>query len=402
MQFPARFADLPEYAFPRLRRLLADVRPGGPEFAMTIGEPRHPLPDMVGRIVAEHSGEFALYPPNDGTPEVRAAIAAWLSRRYGLSLDPDAQVVLLNGTREGLFNAALALSPEAKAGDLPAILMPNPFYQAYGAAALAVGAEPVAVPATEATGFLPDYAALPPALLDRVTLAYVCSPSNPQGAVADADWWRALLDLAERHDFRILADECYSEIWRDTSPPGALETAAKTGADPERVVIYHSLSKRSNAPGLRVGFAAGGPRTIAALRQLRAYGGAPVPLPLQRAAAALWGDEAHVDASRALYREKFALADRMLGNTPGYTPPRAGFFLWLRVGDGEAFASRLYRDTGVRVLPGGYLGRATADGPNPGHPYVRVALVAPAAEVERGLAASRDTLHVTITEEELS
>jgi aspartate/methionine/tyrosine aminotransferase len=231
MQFPARFADLPEYAFPRLRRLLADVRPGGPEFAMTIGEPRHPLPDMVGRIVAEHSGEFALYPPNDGTPEVRAAIAAWLSRRYGLSLDPDAQVVLLNGTREGLFNAALALSPEAKAGDLPAILMPNPFYQAYGAAALAVGAEPVAVPATEATGFLPDYAALPPALLDRVTLAYVCSPSNPQGAVADADWWRALLDLAERHDFRILADECYSEIWRDTPPPGALETATKVRFD---------------------------------------------------------------------------------------------------------------------------------------------------------------------------
>jgi aspartate/methionine/tyrosine aminotransferase len=402
MQFPARFADLPEYAFPRLRRLLADVRPGGPEFAMTIGEPRHPLPNMVGRTVAEHAREFALYPPNDGTPEVRAAIAAWLSRRYGLSLDPDAQVVLLNGTREGLFNAALALSPEAKAGARPAILMPNPFYQAYGAAALAVGAEPIAVPATEATGFLPDYAALPPALLDRVTLAYVCSPSNPQGAVADADWWRALLGLAERHDFRILADECYSEIWRDTPPPGALETAAKTGADPERVVIYHSLSKRSNAPGLRVGFAAGGPRTIAALRQLRAYGGAPVPLPLQRAAAALWGDEAHVDASRALYREKFALADRMLGNTPGYTPPQAGFFLWLRVGDGEAFASRLYRDTGVRVLPGGYLGRATADGPNPGHPYVRVALVAPAAEVERGLAAIRDTLQVTITEEKVS
>jgi aspartate/methionine/tyrosine aminotransferase len=402
MQFPARIADLPEYAFPRLRRLLADVRPGGPEFAMTIGEPRHPLPDMVGRIVADHAREFALYPPNDGTPEVRAAIAAWLSRRYGLSLDPDTQVVLLNGTREGLFNAALALSPEAKAGARPAILMPNPFYQAYGAAALAVGAEPVAVPATEATGFLPDYAALPPALLDRVTLAYVCSPANPQGAVADADWWRALHDLAERHDFRILADECYSEIWRDTPPPGALETAAKTGADPERVVIFHSLSKRSNAPGLRVGFAAGGPRTIAALRQLRAYGGAPVPLPLQRAAAALWGDEAHVDASRALYREKFALADRMLGNAPGYTPPQAGFFLWLRVGDGEAFASRLYRDTGVRVLPGGYLGRATADGPNPGHPYVRVALVAPAAEVERGLAAIRDTLQVTITEEKVS
>jgi len=346
----------------------------------------------------EHAAEFALYPPNDGTPELRAAIAGWLGRRYGLDIDAATRLAILNGTREGLFNAAIALSPEGRNGR-PAILMPNPFYQAYGAAALAVGAEPVPVPATAETGFLPDYAALPPAVLDRVTLAYVCSPSNPQGAVADAACWRGLLALAERHDFRIVADECYGEIYRDTPPPGALETAVAAGADPERVVIYHSLSKRSNAPGLRVGFAAGGPRTIEALRQLRAYGGAPVPLPLQRAATALWQDEAHVTASRSLYREKFALADRILGNMPGYTSPQAGFFLWLRVGDGEAFALRLYRETGVRVLPGGYLGRATAEGPNPGAPYVRVALVAGAAEVERGLGAIRQTLAATITQE---
>ncbi len=270
--------------------------------------------------------------------------------------------------------------------------MPNPFYQAYGAAALAVGAEPVAVPATAATGFLPDYAALPPALLDRVTLCYVCSPANPQGSVADAAWWRALIALAERHDFRILADECYAEIYRDAPPPGALEVAAAAGADPERVLVFNSLSKRSNAPGLRSGFAAGGPRSIAALRQLRAYGGAPVPLPIQRASTALWQDEAHVRASRALYVEKFALADRMLGGLPGYTPPQAGFFLWLEVGDGEAFALRLYRETGVRVLPGAYLGRATPEAGNPGERYIRVALVADAAEVERGLAAIRATL----------
>ncbi len=165
MQFPARFSDLPEYAFPRLRRLLDGVPPGGPELTMTIGEPRHPLPDMVGRIVAEHAHEFAKYPPNDGLPELNAAIAGWLARRYGVTLDPASRVMPLNGTREGLFNAALALCPERKAGARPAVLMPNPFYQPYGAAALAVGAEPVEVPATEATGFLPDYAALPPALL---------------------------------------------------------------------------------------------------------------------------------------------------------------------------------------------------------------------------------------------
>jgi N-succinyldiaminopimelate aminotransferase len=401
MQLPRRFSDLPEYAFPRLRRLLEGTAPGGPELAMTIGEPKHALPAILAETVAAHAHEFGRYPPNEGAPELRAAIAAWLARRYGVGVDPDTQVIALNGTREGLFSAGLALSPETKGGARPAVLMPNPFYQAYGAAALAAGAEPVPVPATAATGFLPDYAALPPALLDRVTLAYICSPANPQGAVADADYWRDLLALAERHDFRILADECYGEIYRDTPPPGALAAAKAAGADPERVLVFHSLSKRSNAPGLRSGFAAGGPQAIAALRQLRSYGGAPLPLPLQRAAAALWSDEAHVEASRALYRAKFELADRVLGNLPGYASPQAGFFLWLRVGDGEAAALRLWRETGVRVLPGGYLGRATATGPNPGHEYIRVALVAEAAAVERGLEAIRSSLGAALMEQKV-
>lgn len=399
MQFPARFADLPEYAFPRLRKLLDGVPAGGPELMMTIGEPKHPLPALVAETIAAHAGEFALYPPNDGTPALRAAIAAWIDRRYGVALDPETQVFPLNGTREGLFNLAIALSPETKAGARPLVLTPNPFYQAYGAAALAVGAEPLPVPATQATGFLPDYTALPPKVLDRVTLAYVCSPANPQGAVAGEDWWKALLALAERHDFRVISDECYAEIYPETPPPGALQIACATGADPERVLVVNSLSKRSNAPGLRSGFAAGGPRSIAALRQLRAYGGAPLPLPIQHASTALWQDEAHVEASRALYREKFAAADRILGNLPGYRAPEGGFFLWLRVGDGEAFAHRLWRETGVRVLPGGYLGRATDESPNPGDPYVRVALVAPLAQVERGLTAIRNTLSKTIAEE---
>jgi N-succinyldiaminopimelate aminotransferase len=397
MQYPARFSDLPEYAFARLRRLLAGVRPGGPDLAMTIGEPKHPLPGIVAETIAAHAGEFALYPPNDGTPALRAAIADWLALRYGVTIDPETQVVPLNGTREGLFNAATALSPEAKSGRTPAILVPNPFYQAYGAGALAAGAELVPVPATRETGFLPDFEALPPALLDRVTLCYLCSPSNPQGAVAGRDDWRRLIALAERHDFRILADECYSEIYRDDPPPGALEMGMEANADPERIVMFQSLSKRSNAPGLRSGFAAGGPKTIAALRQMRAYGGAPVPLPIQHASTALWRDEAHVEASRALYRDKFALADRILGNVGGYVSPRAGFFLWLRVGDGEAAALRLYRETGVRVLPGAYLGRATADAANPGHEYVRVALVAAPEEIERGLVAIRDTLGKSIS-----
>jgi aspartate/methionine/tyrosine aminotransferase len=399
MQFPARFSDLPEYAFPRLRRLLDGIPPGGPELAMTIGEPKHALPALVADTIAAHAREFALYPPNDGTPELRAAIAAWIARRHGVTLDADAQVMPLNGTREGLFNAALALSPEARNGQRPAVLVPNPFYQAYGAGALAAGAELVPVAATAETGFLPDFAALPRALLDRVTLCYLCSPANPQGAVADDGYLARLIALAERHDFRLLADECYSEIYPDAPPPGALAAAQAARADPERVTIFQSLSKRSNAPGLRSGFAAGGPRTIAALRQLRAYGGAPLPLPIQRASTALWNDETHVRASRALYRDKFALADRILGNIPGYRAPQGGFFLWLRVGDGEQAALRLWRETGVRVLPGAYLGRATADAPNPGDPYIRVALVAAPEEIERGLTAIRETLGETMTDE---
>lgn len=392
MQFPERFASLPEYAFPRLRRLLADVPPGGPEIALSLGEPKHAPPAVLAETIAAHAGEFGRYPPNEGVAELREAIAGWLGRRYGVGLDPERQILALNGTREGLFNAALALSPERKRGARPVVLVPNPFYQAYGAGALAAGAELVPVAATAETGFLPDFSALPPALLDRVSLAFVCSPANPQGAVVSEADWRRLIALADRHDFVLCADECYSEIWRGAPPPGALAAAAAMGADPERVLVFNSLSKRSSAPGLRCGFAAGGPKAIAAMLRLRAYGGAPVPLPLQRAAAALWRDEAHVEASRRLYAAKFDAADAILGDLPGYAAPPAGFFLWLDVGDGEAAALRLWREAGVRVLPGAYLGRATEDAPNPGEAYIRVALVAPHDETLRGLTAIRAVL----------
>jgi N-succinyldiaminopimelate aminotransferase len=391
MTFPERFADLPDYAFPRLRALLDATPLGGESIVMSIGEPRHPLPPRVGEIIADHSAEFGRYPPNEGTEDLREAIAGWLGRRYGVRLDPASQITALNGTREGLFTAALALCPERKAGARPAVLMPNPFYQCYAAAALAAGAEPVYLPATAATGFLPDLSALEPALLDRTALVYLCSPANPQGAVAGEGYWRDLLALAEAHDFRILADECYSEIWRHAPPPGALAAVAAASADPERVVAFHSLSKRSSAPGLRSGFAAGGPGAIAAIKRLRAYGGAPVPLPIQHASSALWRDEAHVAASRALYAEKFALADAVLGGLPGYRAPEAGFFLWIEAGDGEAAALALWRAHGVRVLPGAYLARSVA-GEDPGHAYIRVALVADREEVARGLAAIRDVL----------
>jgi len=391
MAFPERFSNLPDYAFPRLRKLIDHMPPGGAPLAMTIGEPKHDMPAFVGPILAANLAGFGVYPPNDGTPELLGAISGWVARRYGVTLAKD-RLMVLNGTREGLFNACIALSPETKRGKQPVVLMPNPFYQVYAVAALTVGAEPVYVPATAATGHLPDYAGLPADLLDRVTVAYICSPANPQGAVASRDYWKTLLALAEKHDFQIFADECYSEIWRTAPPPGILEVAAEIGADPERVVAFHSLSKRSNLPGLRSGFAAAGPQSMIRLRKLRAFAGAPLPLPLQRVAEAAWADEDHVTTSRARYQAKFAMADRIFGGMQGYASPEGGFFLWLPVEDGEAATVKLWAETGVRVLPGAYLSRDVA-GQNPGKPYIRVALVAAEEETERGLTRLRDCLY---------
>ena len=392
MDFPERFSNLPAYAFPRLRTLLDHHAPGGDVVHMTIGEPKHAFPAWVTDEIVAHAAGFNAYPPNEGAPELRAAAARWLKRRYGVDYDPDTQIMALNGTREGLYNVTMALCPETKNGKRPAVLLPNPFYQVYMLAAISVEADPVLIPATEETGHLPDFGSLTPDLLNRTSAVYLCSPANPQGAVAGADYWTELFALAERYDFRVFADECYSEIYRDTPPPGALEVAARTGTDPERVVAFHSLSKRSNLPGLRSGFVAAGPKNIKEIRQLRTYAGTPLPLPLQMAAARVWDDETHVVENRALYAEKYGIADDILGGVPGYAAPEAGFFLWLPIEDGEAAALRLWQETGVRVLPGAYLAR-DVNGHNPGQEFIRVAMVAPKPEMERGLRAIRDTLY---------
>ncbi|MEM6895818.1 MAG: aminotransferase class I/II-fold pyridoxal phosphate-dependent enzyme, partial [Pseudomonadota bacterium] len=331
---PERFKTLPEATWPRLRALLDVHAPGDAPINMTIGEPRHPFPDWLPEMLHAHAAEYGKYPDNNGLPELREAIAAWITRRYGVTTDPDTQIMTLNGTREGLFNAAMALAPSEKNGT-PVILLPNPFYPVYGVAALAVGAEPLFVPATEATGHLPDYGNLPEDILNRTAVAYICSPANPQGRVADEAYWKELLALAERHDFRIFSDECYSEIYRAAPPPGALEMAQKFGADPERITVFHSLSKRSNLPGLRSGFVAGGPKSMSEIKRLRALAGAPLPNPVQRVSAAVWADEAHVVANRQQYSDKFRQADHIFAGIEGYASPEAGFFLWLKVGDGE-------------------------------------------------------------------
>jgi N-succinyldiaminopimelate aminotransferase len=397
MQAPERFSNLPEYAFPRLRALLNDIPVGGPEIAMSLGEPRHPLPPFLAEELARHHHLYSKYPPNEGAPELRAAIADWANVRYGLGdmIDADHHVFPLNGTREGLFAACVALSPEAKNGKPPVVLLPNPFYQCYAVAAITAGARPVYVNASAETGHLPDFAKLPRHLLQQATVAYICSPANPQGATASMDYWRDLIALAERYDFRIFADECYSEIYRGGAPVGVMQAVKDAGADPDRVLAFHSLSKRSNLPGLRSGFCMGGADSIKAMRQLRSYAGAPMPLPAQMAAATVWRDEDHVVANRALYADKYEMADEILGNLPGYMSPEAGFFLWIEVEDGVETTKQLWRDKGVKVLPGSYLSRVSEPelgGVDPGARYIRAALVDTPENVRTGLTAIRDVI----------
>ncbi len=392
MNFPERFSNLPAYAFPRLRALLDHHAPGGDVVHMTIGEPKHDFPPWVTDVIVANAAGFQAYPPNEGSDALRGAIADWIDRRYGVRMDPETNIMALNGTREGLYNAAMTLCPEQKNGQQPVVLCPNPFYQVYMVASISVGAEPYFVPATAATGHLPDYAGLPEDVLNRTAVAYICSPANPQGAVASRDYWADLIRLAERYDFRIFADECYSEIYRDAPPTGILTVAQELGADPERITLFNSLSKRSNLAGLRSGLIAGGPESIKRVKQLRAYAGAPLPLPLQAAAARVWADEAHVQENRALYQEKYAIADQVFAGVQGYMPPEAGFFLWLPVEDGEQAALKLWRETGVRVLPGAYLSQGDP-GQNPGKGFIRVAMVAPKTEMQRGLITLRDCIY---------
>lgn len=391
MVFPERFSDLPAYAWPRLRALLDPVEPGGEPVNLTIGEPRHAFPDFVAETIATHATEFGKYPANDGIPGLLTAISNWLQRRFDVAIPTD-QIMALNGTREGLYNAAMALCPEEKNGR-PVFLIPNPFYQVYAIAAISVGAEAQFLNATAGTGFLPDLTTLDAETLNRTTALYLCSPANPQGAVASRDYWREALALAEQYDFKIFSDECYSEVYRDDKPVSGLQMAAECGADPERVMIFHSLSKRSNLPGLRSGFVAGGPESIRRMRQLRAYSGAPLPLPLQHAAARVWADEAHVEVSRRRYVTKYDIANDVFRGVDGCGAPQAGFFLWLPVANGESATRKLWQQTGVRVLPGAYLSRDVA-GTNPGHGYIRVAMVADEDELQRGLIALRDCIYV--------
>src|SRR3954466_5652931 len=364
--------------FARLTELLAPYQPGKPLITLSLGEPQHGVPSFVGPVLAKHVAEFGRYPIAKGIEPFRRSAANWLSTRFHLprAVDPESEILVLNGSREGLFFAAITAARYVGGRrGRPAILLPNPFYPAYGAGARAADCEGIYLPTTLANGFLPDLDALDDATLARTVAIYIASPANPQGAVASRDYFGRLKQLADRFGFFILSDECYSEIYTKEAPGSMLEAA---GSNYGNVVAFQSLSKRSNLPGMRVGFAAGDKSFLAAFHELRNVAAPQVPVPLQQVAVAAYGDEAHVEENRRLYRMKFDLADQILGNRYGYHRPAGGFCVWLDVsarGGDEAATIKLYQDAGVRVLPGSYLARPQDDGSNPGAGYIRVAMV---------------------------
>ncbi len=362
--------------FVRLTELLTGSKPGKPVINLSVGEPQHPVPDFVGPVIAQHIPELGRYPMTRGTDRFRQAVATWLGWRFALArpLDPEHEILVLAGTREGLFLAALMAGRlfEKQNG---AVLIPNPFYAVYAAGAQAAGCETVYLPATRESGFLPDLDALGENLLKRTVAFYLASPANPQGSVADAGYLSRLVGLARRHGFMVFADECYSEIYGDKKPAGVLEAA---GPDFANVAIFHSLSKRSNLPGLRIGFTAGDRNFIGPYLELRNIAAPQVPVAAQEVAVAAYADETHVEENRRLYAAKFDLADQIIGDRYGYKRPAGGFFLWLDVsqhGGSEAATLKLWREAGVRVVPGRYLAHEQPDGSNPGEGYIRVALV---------------------------
>jgi N-succinyldiaminopimelate aminotransferase len=381
--------------FARTAELLAPYKPGKPLITLSLGEPQHPVPGFVGPVLAQHIGDFGRYPLAKGIEPFRQSAASWLSKRFELPrpVDPETEVLVLNGSREGLFFAALtAVRYVGGRRGRPAILMPNPFYPAYGAGARAADCEQIYLPTTVANGFLPDLDTLDEATLARTVAIYIASPANPQGSVATADYFKRLKQLADRFGFIILSDECYSEIYTRQAPGSALESA---GPDFANVVVFQSLSKRSNLPGMRVGFAAGDAKFLSAFHELRNVAAPQVPVPLQYVAAAAYGDEAHVEANRELYRTKFDLADQILANRYGYRRPAGGFCVWLDVsahGGDEAATVKLYKEAGVRVIPGGYLARRQDDGFNPGAGYIRLALVSDSDTTAEALHRLVETL----------
>jgi N-succinyldiaminopimelate aminotransferase len=383
----SRLEQLQPYPFHKLARLLQDTTPalGKSAIRLSVGEPQHAAPAMVLETLAAELSGLSNYPTTRGQATLRIAIAAWATRRFRLDklmLDPERHILPASGTREALFSTAQAVV-DRSAHARPIVMMPNPFYQIYEGAALLAGAEPYYMNTLPESGYRMEFERVPASVWARTQLVYVCSPGNPTGAVMSHDDFARLIELAQRHDFIIASDECYSEIYFDESrpPTGLLQVANDLGIEDYRhCLVFHSLSKRSNLPGLRSGFIAGDGEAIERLFQYRTYHGCSLPGPSQTASERAWNDEVHVAANRGYYREKFDAVLKLLAPVMDVQKPQAGFYLWARTPqDDESFTRGLCAQQNVLVLPGSYLSRQT-DGVNPGSHRIRMALVAPLAE----------------------
>ena len=380
-----RLELLAAYPFERLARLKAGITPPAAltHIAMSIGEPKHAPPHFVIEALRRELGKLDSYPVTAGLPEMRAACAAWLERRFKVRVLPESMVLPVNGTREALFSFVQAVVSTGGTQSKPVVAMPNPFYQIYEGAALLAGAEPVFLNTTGGNRFQPDLDAVSAEVWKRCEILFLCSPGNPTGAVLSLEFLRHALKLSEKYDFIVASDECYADLYRDesTPPPSLLQAAVADGNTSfERCMVFHSLSKRSSVPGLRSGFVAGDARLIKPYLLYRTYHGCAMPVPTQLASIAAWNDDAHAAANRMLYREKYARVLPILQPVLDVVEPDGAFYLWPDIhGDDEAFTRDLYATQNLTILPGSYLARNTRAG-NPGRQRVRISLVAPVEE----------------------
>ena len=396
--------SLHPYPFAKMATLLADSTPAHNHSAIKlgIGEPKHEPPEFVLDVLRENLDKISRYPTTNGTFELRQTIAHWLEKRFFLNhVDANTEVLPVMGTREAIFSFVQAVvdhdvaNPESSLS--PTVVMPNPFYQIYEGAAILAQATPYFVPCTPDDDFKGDYRAVPKEVWIRTQLLFVCSPNNPTGSVMTMDDWEYLIRLSDQYDFIIASDECYSELYFDTVPIGLLQACAAFGRhDFKNCVVFHSLSKRSNLPGLRSGFVAGDAKILQAYLQYRTYQGCAMPIPHQLASIAAWQDEKHVEHNRALYQEKFALWMSELGELLELRMPEAGFYFWIKApkqfdGDDELFVKALYEQANIHALAGRYLSREV-NGKNPGQGYVRIALVASVDESREAISRIRKLL----------
>ena len=376
---------LNDYPFQRLNNLLKEIEApkDKKECILSIGEPQHTPPKFVKEIINKNYIKWSKYPPTLGMDKLNIASINWIKRRFKLTKDMvnyKDNIVQLAGTREGLFNIALALNPSKKNNLKPAILIPDPFYQVYAGASRISGADPIFVSSLKKNNFIPAFSNVSKKILSRTSLIYVCSPSNPEGVSLKLKDWKDLIFLARNNNATLIVDECYTDIYPDNPPMGVLEACEKLNTDISNIISFHSLSKRSNLPGFRSGFAVGDKNIITNFKKLRHYCAGQQPIPIQEAATALWDDDSHAEKNRKKYKKKFEIAKTIFKEDYGFYIPDGGFYLWLNVGNGEKITQELWRKEGIKVMPGSYLSKAKTS-----EAYIRVALVGSIIETNSSL-----------------